>query len=172
MISVCIWDVHIADVCMLGEEAALLIFFLLREWKTVWNDEWRSGISFYLCLTSAMIDICASGHTEFEAYCHIRSATFLLVVSLPSPWTFAMLPFCPVGVFAVWSLQALCSPSGRLAQPCPRGWWGHPICGPCNCDVGKGFDPDCNKTTGECRCKVGCDLLDSGGWGTELQVGI
>ncbi|XP_060087564.1 cadherin EGF LAG seven-pass G-type receptor 2 isoform X2 [Heteronotia binoei] len=41
----------------------------------------------------------------------------------------------------------------KLAQPCPRGWWGHPICGPCNCDVGKGFDPDCNKTTGECRCK-------------------
>ncbi|XP_053103347.1 cadherin EGF LAG seven-pass G-type receptor 2 isoform X2 [Hemicordylus capensis] len=41
----------------------------------------------------------------------------------------------------------------KLAQPCPRGWWGHPICGPCNCDVGKGFDPDCNKTSGECRCK-------------------
>ncbi|KAM6454465.1 cadherin EGF LAG seven-pass G-type receptor 2 isoform 4-T4 [Liasis olivaceus] len=41
----------------------------------------------------------------------------------------------------------------KLAQPCPRGWWGHPICGPCNCDVGKGFDPDCNKTNGECRCK-------------------
>ncbi|XP_077190373.1 cadherin EGF LAG seven-pass G-type receptor 2 isoform X2 [Paroedura picta] len=41
----------------------------------------------------------------------------------------------------------------KLAQPCPRGWWGHPICGPCNCDVGKGFDPDCNKTTGECHCK-------------------
>lgn len=42
----------------------------------------------------------------------------------------------------------------RVDQPCPRGWWGHPTCGPCSCDVAKGFDPDCNKTTGECRCKV------------------
>ncbi|XP_063309266.1 cadherin EGF LAG seven-pass G-type receptor 2 isoform X2 [Pelobates fuscus] len=41
----------------------------------------------------------------------------------------------------------------RLDQPCARGWWGHPVCGPCNCDVNKGFDADCNKTTGECRCK-------------------
>ncbi|XP_029607455.1 cadherin EGF LAG seven-pass G-type receptor 1 isoform X1 [Salmo trutta] len=37
--------------------------------------------------------------------------------------------------------------------PCARGWWGNPICGPCNCDVSKGFNRDCNKTTGECRCK-------------------
>ncbi|XP_078500339.1 cadherin EGF LAG seven-pass G-type receptor 2 isoform X1 [Lissotriton helveticus] len=41
----------------------------------------------------------------------------------------------------------------KIDQPCPRGWWGHPMCGPCNCDVGKGFDPDCNKTSGECRCR-------------------
>ncbi|XP_053313796.1 cadherin EGF LAG seven-pass G-type receptor 2 [Spea bombifrons] len=41
----------------------------------------------------------------------------------------------------------------RLDQPCARGWWGHPVCGPCNCDASKGFDTDCNKTTGECRCK-------------------
>lgn len=48
----------------------------------------------------------------------------------------------------------------RNDQPCPKGWWGHPMCGPCNCDTSKGFDPDCNKTTGECRCKVSsrCDL--------------
>ncbi|XP_046730560.1 cadherin EGF LAG seven-pass G-type receptor 2 isoform X2 [Silurus meridionalis] len=37
--------------------------------------------------------------------------------------------------------------------PCPRGWWGHKTCGPCNCPVDKGFDSDCNKTSGECRCK-------------------
>ncbi|KAK6318507.1 hypothetical protein J4Q44_G00117980 [Coregonus suidteri] len=37
--------------------------------------------------------------------------------------------------------------------PCARGWWGNSICGPCNCDVSKGFYRDCNKTTGECRCK-------------------
>eukprot|EP00066_Takifugu_rubripes_P022942 XP_011612208.1 PREDICTED: cadherin EGF LAG seven-pass G-type receptor 2 [Takifugu rubripes] len=37
--------------------------------------------------------------------------------------------------------------------PCPRGQWGHKTCGPCNCQTHKGFDFDCNKTSGECRCK-------------------
>ncbi|XP_053723976.1 cadherin EGF LAG seven-pass G-type receptor 2 isoform X1 [Synchiropus splendidus] len=37
--------------------------------------------------------------------------------------------------------------------PCPRGRWGHKTCGPCNCQTDKGFDLDCNKTSGECRCK-------------------
>ncbi|XP_060060672.1 cadherin EGF LAG seven-pass G-type receptor 3 isoform X2 [Erinaceus europaeus] len=41
----------------------------------------------------------------------------------------------------------------RMDQQCPRGWWGSPTCGPCNCDVHKGFDPNCNKTSGQCRCK-------------------
>uniref|UniRef100_A0A5F8GI98 Cadherin EGF LAG seven-pass G-type receptor 3 n=1 Tax=Monodelphis domestica TaxID=13616 RepID=A0A5F8GI98_MONDO len=41
----------------------------------------------------------------------------------------------------------------RMDQQCPRGWWGSPACGPCNCDVNKGFDPDCNKTNGQCSCK-------------------
>ncbi|XP_074833686.1 cadherin EGF LAG seven-pass G-type receptor 2 isoform X2 [Carettochelys insculpta] len=41
----------------------------------------------------------------------------------------------------------------KIDEPCPRGWWGHPLCGPCNCDVGKGFDLDCNKTSGECHCR-------------------
>ncbi|XP_063783179.1 cadherin EGF LAG seven-pass G-type receptor 1 isoform X1 [Pseudophryne corroboree] len=41
----------------------------------------------------------------------------------------------------------------KINLPCPRGWWGNPNCGPCNCEVDKGFDPDCNKTNGECRCK-------------------
>lgn len=42
----------------------------------------------------------------------------------------------------------------RTDLPCPRGWWGHKTCGPCNCQTDKGFDSDCNKTSGECRCKV------------------
>ncbi|MGH0127324.1 UNVERIFIED_CONTAM: hypothetical protein FKN15_036694 [Acipenser sinensis] len=42
----------------------------------------------------------------------------------------------------------------KIDQPCPRGWWGNSSCGPCNCDTDKGFDPDCNKTSGECRCKA------------------
>ncbi|XP_058529592.1 cadherin EGF LAG seven-pass G-type receptor 1 isoform X1 [Ochotona princeps] len=41
----------------------------------------------------------------------------------------------------------------RVDLPCPRGWWGNPVCGPCLCAVSKGFDPDCNKTTGQCQCK-------------------
>ncbi|XP_042638822.1 cadherin EGF LAG seven-pass G-type receptor 3 [Orycteropus afer afer] len=41
----------------------------------------------------------------------------------------------------------------RMDQQCPRGWWGSPTCGPCNCDVHKGFDPNCNKTDGQCHCK-------------------
>ncbi|XP_058272722.1 cadherin EGF LAG seven-pass G-type receptor 1 isoform X1 [Hemibagrus wyckioides] len=41
----------------------------------------------------------------------------------------------------------------KAEKPCPKGWWGNPVCGPCSCDVSKGFNPDCNKTTGECRCK-------------------
>uniref|UniRef100_A0AAY4BX72 Cadherin EGF LAG seven-pass G-type receptor 1 n=1 Tax=Denticeps clupeoides TaxID=299321 RepID=A0AAY4BX72_9TELE len=41
----------------------------------------------------------------------------------------------------------------QVEQPCARGWWGYPVCGPCSCDVTKGFNRDCNKTTGECRCK-------------------
>ncbi|XP_037703253.1 cadherin EGF LAG seven-pass G-type receptor 1 [Choloepus didactylus] len=41
----------------------------------------------------------------------------------------------------------------KIDLPCPKGWWGHPVCGPCHCAVSKGFDPDCNKTSGQCRCK-------------------
>ncbi|KAG7519448.1 cadherin EGF LAG seven-pass G-type receptor 3 isoform X2 [Solea senegalensis] len=41
----------------------------------------------------------------------------------------------------------------RIDHQCPRGWWGSPSCGPCHCDANKGFDPDCNKTSGHCHCK-------------------
>ncbi|KAI7797596.1 putative cadherin EGF LAG seven-pass G-type receptor 3, partial [Triplophysa rosa] len=41
----------------------------------------------------------------------------------------------------------------RVEQQCPHGWWGTPTCGPCHCDASKGFDTDCNKTTGHCHCK-------------------
>uniref|UniRef100_A0A673ANW1 Cadherin, EGF LAG seven-pass G-type receptor 3 n=1 Tax=Sphaeramia orbicularis TaxID=375764 RepID=A0A673ANW1_9TELE len=41
----------------------------------------------------------------------------------------------------------------RIDHQCPRGWWGSPNCGPCHCDANKGFDPDCNKTSGHCHCK-------------------
>ncbi|XP_057596824.1 cadherin EGF LAG seven-pass G-type receptor 1 isoform X3 [Hippopotamus amphibius kiboko] len=41
----------------------------------------------------------------------------------------------------------------RIDLPCPKGWWGNPVCGPCHCAVSRGFDPDCNKTNGQCQCK-------------------
>ncbi|XP_075687862.1 cadherin EGF LAG seven-pass G-type receptor 3 isoform X3 [Rhinoderma darwinii] len=41
----------------------------------------------------------------------------------------------------------------RMDHHCPKGWWGNRTCGPCNCDVNKGFDPNCNKTNGQCHCK-------------------
>ncbi|XP_072569096.1 cadherin EGF LAG seven-pass G-type receptor 2 [Paramormyrops kingsleyae] len=53
---------------------------------------------------------------------------------------------CPASYFGQYCEK-------RIDQPCPRGWWGHKTCGPCSCQTEKGFDADCNKTTGECRCK-------------------
>ncbi|XP_015521680.1 protocadherin-like wing polarity protein stan isoform X1 [Neodiprion lecontei] len=41
----------------------------------------------------------------------------------------------------------------RTDQPCPATWWGSPVCGPCHCDETRGYNPACNKTTGECYCK-------------------
>nr|XP_018907159.1 PREDICTED: protocadherin-like wing polarity protein stan isoform X2 [Bemisia tabaci] len=41
----------------------------------------------------------------------------------------------------------------KIDETCPVSWWGHPVCGPCNCPVDKGYNPDCNKTNGECYCK-------------------
>ncbi|XP_034530111.1 cadherin EGF LAG seven-pass G-type receptor 1 [Notolabrus celidotus] len=41
----------------------------------------------------------------------------------------------------------------KVERPCPQGWWGNPMCGPCNCDTSRGFHKDCNKTSGECNCK-------------------
>lgn len=49
----------------------------------------------------------------------------------------------------------------QLSPRCPSNWWGRPvaggnssICGLCDCDQSKGFDGDCNKTTGQCFCKI------------------
>ncbi|KAL4226126.1 Cadherin EGF LAG seven-pass G-type receptor 2 [Mactra antiquata] len=40
-------------------------------------------------------------------------------------------------------------------QPCLKNWWGEPVCGPCpeHCTWKNGFDPSCNKKTGECSCR-------------------
>lgn len=41
----------------------------------------------------------------------------------------------------------------KLDQPCPSGWWGYPVCGPCSCDTSSGYNPDCDKSTGRCHCR-------------------
>ncbi|CAB3374160.1 Hypothetical predicted protein [Cloeon dipterum] len=41
----------------------------------------------------------------------------------------------------------------KIDQPCPASWWGYPVCGPCQCNTEKGYNADCNKTTGQCYCK-------------------
>ncbi|XP_067630827.1 protocadherin-like wing polarity protein stan [Eurosta solidaginis] len=41
-----------------------------------------------------------------------------------------------------------------VQQPCPGGWWGEKVCGPCKCNLKKGYHPDCNKMTGQCYCKT------------------
>lgn len=41
----------------------------------------------------------------------------------------------------------------KVSQPCPASWWGYPVCGPCNCDVEAGYNPDCDKVTGQCFCR-------------------
>ena len=50
------------------------------------------------------------------------------------------------------------------AKPCPNTWWGYPVCGPCNCDVDKGYAGECNKTTGECRCKTNHYQKEDSDW--------
>lgn len=41
----------------------------------------------------------------------------------------------------------------KMSQPCPASWWGYPVCGPCKCDIEAGYNPDCDKANGQCRCR-------------------
>ncbi|KAF6198555.1 hypothetical protein GE061_008303 [Apolygus lucorum] len=36
---------------------------------------------------------------------------------------------------------------------CPSSWWGSPNCGPCDCDLEKGYSPHCDSVNGKCKCK-------------------
>ncbi|XP_041458442.1 cadherin EGF LAG seven-pass G-type receptor 2-like isoform X3 [Lytechinus variegatus] len=40
----------------------------------------------------------------------------------------------------------------NIIDECDDDWWGHQICGPCECDEEMGFESACNKTTSECYC--------------------
>lgn len=69
----------------------------------------------------------------------------------------------------------------KLPETCPSNWWGYPICGPCNCDTSKGYDGNCNKTTGECSCEAnhfqplnsdvcfGCDCYSVGSYSNKCD---
>ena len=56
---------------------------------------------------------------------------------------------CPTNFEGVYCEQ-------QTNMPCPSGWWGSPICGPCNCPEERGFDAKCDKQTGVCSCRVSC----------------
>jgi hypothetical protein len=71
-------------------------------------------------------------------------------------WETIFLPWPPAGFTPHRKHCSINLPSSstRIDLPCPKGWWGNPVCGPCHCAVSQGFDPDCNKTNGQCQCKV------------------
>lgn len=41
----------------------------------------------------------------------------------------------------------------QINRPCPGGWWGEHVCGPCKCNTKQGYNLNCNQTTGQCSCK-------------------
>lgn len=50
-----------------------------------------------------------------------------------------------------WSSGEYCEHT--INQPCPGGWWGEKVCGPCKCNTKQGYHLNCNKTNGQCYCK-------------------
>uniref|UniRef100_A0A3Q3T3G8 Cadherin EGF LAG seven-pass G-type receptor 2 n=1 Tax=Mastacembelus armatus TaxID=205130 RepID=A0A3Q3T3G8_9TELE len=101
------------------------------------NDDWDSYSC--TCLTgyygSNCTDVCSLNPCQHEATCTRK-------LSASRGYTCV----CPSSYFGHYCEK-------KTDLPCPRGWWGHKTCGPCNCQTDKGFDSDCNKTSGECRCK-------------------
>ncbi|XP_068568087.1 cadherin EGF LAG seven-pass G-type receptor 2 isoform X3 [Cebidichthys violaceus] len=101
------------------------------------SDDWDS----YSCTCLAgyygtnCTDVCSLNPCEHESACSRKTSS-------PRGYTCD----CPSNYFGHYCEK-------KTDLPCPRGWWGHKTCGPCNCQTDKGFDSDCNKTSGECRCK-------------------
>uniref|UniRef100_A0A672MRU0 Cadherin, EGF LAG seven-pass G-type receptor 2 n=1 Tax=Sinocyclocheilus grahami TaxID=75366 RepID=A0A672MRU0_SINGR len=80
-------------------------------------------------------DACALNPCEHQSACSRKSSS-----------AHGYICNCPSSYFGQYCEK-------KTDLPCPRGWWGDKSCGPCNCDTAKGFDADCNKTSGACRCK-------------------
>ncbi|KAJ8975858.1 hypothetical protein NQ317_015895 [Molorchus minor] len=69
----------------------------------------------------------------------------------------------------------------KQTQPCPASWWGYPVCGPCQCDVEAGYNPDCDKGTGTCHCRenhyqprgttqcISCDCYHVGSYSSQCD---
>lgn len=70
----------------------------------------------------------------------------------------------------------------KINQPCPGGWWGEKVCGPCKCNTKQGYNLNCNKTTGQCYCKenhyqpvnetacLPCDCYSIGSFGGQCNL--
>ncbi|KAI7790755.1 cadherin EGF LAG seven-pass G-type receptor 2 precursor [Triplophysa rosa] len=80
-------------------------------------------------------DVCALNPCEHQSACSRKSSSARGYVCN-----------CPSNYFGQYCEK-------KTDVPCPRGWWGEKSCGPCNCETSKGFDSDCNKSSGACRCK-------------------
>uniref|UniRef100_UPI003EBE4DC0 cadherin EGF LAG seven-pass G-type receptor 2 precursor n=1 Tax=Danio rerio TaxID=7955 RepID=UPI003EBE4DC0 len=101
------------------------------------KDDWdahscRCHTGYY---GNSCTDACALNPCEHQSACSRRSSS-------AHGYTCS----CPSNYFGQYCEK-------KTDLPCPRGWWGEKSCGPCNCDTTKGFDADCNKTNGACRCK-------------------
>ncbi|XP_053325600.1 cadherin EGF LAG seven-pass G-type receptor 3 [Spea bombifrons] len=81
------------------------------------------------------VDVCQLNPCENKGVCRLHPSTLLGYTCE-----------CRENYFGQYCEQ-------RLDRQCPKGWWGNLTCGPCHCDISKGFDPDCNKTNGQCHCK-------------------
>uniref|UniRef100_A0A8C9TNS2 Cadherin, EGF LAG seven-pass G-type receptor 2 n=1 Tax=Scleropages formosus TaxID=113540 RepID=A0A8C9TNS2_SCLFO len=101
------------------------------------SDDWDS----YSCSCdpgyygNSCTDVCSLNPCEHQSACTRRPSS-----------SHGYTCDCPGGYFGQYC-------ENRMDLPCPRGWWGHDTCGPCSCPTDRGFDADCNKTSGACRCK-------------------
>lgn len=90
--------------------------------------------------------LCIEDHKSLRGYhCQCNSTKFNGLYYLKYYFIIVLMN-CYIGDYCEHELQ----------ESCPVSWWGHyrGVCGPCNCMIDNGYNPHCNKTTGQCYCKV------------------